>query len=143
MFFRIFFDTAPLIYFLENSPVYYKRLRDFIFSSANQDSQFYTSAITDMEYLTFPYRNNEFDKVRKYFSAMRFLDFKKIDINSEIAEIAAKLRGKYDFLKAQDALQLASSIFYKCDAFLTNDKQLLQVAEVHSVLVDSLEELPD
>ncbi len=74
---------------------------------------------------------------------MRFLDFKKIDINSEIAEIAAKLRGKYDFLKAQDALQLASSIFYKCDAFLTNDKQLLQVAEVHSVLVDSLEELPD
>lgn len=140
MFFRIFFDTAPIIYFLDNSPAYYKRIRDFIFSSANQDAQFYTSVITDMEYLTFPYRNNEFDKVQKYFSAIKFLDFKKIDINSEVAELAAKLRGKYNFLKAQDSLQIAASAFYKCDAFLTNDKQLLQIAEVHCVLVDSLEE---
>lgn len=139
MFFRIFFDTAPIIYFLDNPPLYYKRMDDFIFSDVNDESQFYTSTITDLEYLTRPYKNGDKEKIENYQSFMKFADFKKIDISSEIAQIAAKLRGKYDFLKAQDSLQLASCIFYKCDAFLTNDRQFLQVNEVHSVLVDSLE----
>ena len=48
---RIFFDTVPLIYFLDKSPLYFDKEKNFLFKSANDNSQFYTSVITDMEYV--------------------------------------------------------------------------------------------
>ena len=55
---RIFFDTAPLIYFLDKSPLYFDKVKNFLFKSANDNSQFYTSVITDMEYVVNPYKTS-------------------------------------------------------------------------------------
>ena len=54
---RIFFDTAPLIYFLDKSPLYFDKVKNFLFKYANDNSQFFTSVITDMEYVVNPYRS--------------------------------------------------------------------------------------
>ena len=132
---RIFFDTAPLIYFLDKSPLYYEKMRDFIYKQANTDSQFYISVVTDMEYSVIPYRENNKLKIDNYRAFLSFLNFKKIDTNSEIADLAGKLRAKYAFLKALDALQIASCLFLDCDIFITNDKSLLQIAELKSSLL--------
>lgn len=56
MSYRIYFDTAPLIYFLDKAPLYYTKMRDFLFENINNESQFYTSVLTDMEYLVYPYK---------------------------------------------------------------------------------------
>ncbi len=136
---RIFFDTAPLIYFLDKSPLYFDKVKNFLFKSANNNSQFYTSVITDMEYIVNPYKTNNQQKIDNYYAFQNYLDIKKIDINTEIASFAGLLRSKYDFLKALDALQIAASHFCDCDYFVTNDKALLQVKEIKNpLLVDNM-----
>ncbi|MCR4938856.1 MAG: PIN domain-containing protein [Treponemataceae bacterium] len=136
---RFFLDTAPLIYFLDKSSLYFEKMKHFIFKSATEDSQFYTSVITDMEYSVIPYRNDNKKKLDNYYAFQNYLGIKKIDINTEIANYAGFLRSKYDFLKGLDALQLASAHFYECDFFVTNDKSLLQVQEIkNSLLVSNM-----
>ena len=136
---RIFFDTAPLIYFLDKSPLYFDKVKNFIFKSANDNSQFYTSVITDMEYSVNPYKLDNQQKVQNYYAFLNYLDVKKIDINTEIANYAGMLRAQYDFLKGLDALQIAACHFYDCDYFVTNDKALLQVKQIKNpLLVDNM-----
>ena len=132
---RIFFDTAPIIYFLDKSPLYFDKMKQFLYKTANDNSQFYTSVITDMEYVVEPYRENNDQKINNYYAFQNFLDMKKIDINTEIASYAGMLRGKYDFLKGLDSLQIAAAHFYDCDYFITNDKSLLQVQEIKNPLL--------
>jgi len=52
-----------------------------------------------------------------------------LDISSDIAELAGKLRGRYTSLRALDAIQIAVSINVKADAFITNDVKLKQIEE--------------
>ena len=35
MSYRVYFDTTPLIYFLDRSPFYYTKMRDFLFENIN------------------------------------------------------------------------------------------------------------
>ncbi len=135
---RIYFDTAPLVYFFDRTDEFYVKVRDFIFESCHRDSQFYTSVLTDMEYLTFPYKVDDFQKISNYHGFMKDFDFKKINITQEICWKAAQLRSEYGFLKQMDALHLASCDFFHCDVFLTNDRQLLQVKEAPAKLVEEL-----
>ena len=132
---RIFFDTAPIIYFLDKSPLYFEKMKQFLFKTANDNSQFYTSVITDMEYTVEPYKDKNQKKIDNYYAFQTFLDIKKIDINTEIANYAGMLRGKYDFLKGLDSLQIAAAYLYDCDCFVTNDKALLQVKEIKNPLL--------
>lgn len=138
MYSRIYFDTAPLIYFLDRTDEFYLSVRDFIFQNYRESSQFYTSVLTDMEYLTFPYKVGDFQKVRNYLAFMKELDFKKVDMTEEICQLAARLRGAYSFLRQMDALHIACCNFFDCHLFLTNDRQLLQVKEVSVKLVEEL-----
>ena len=110
-------------------------MKQFLYKTANDNSQFYTSVITDMEYVVEPYRENNDQKINNYYAFQNFLDMKKIDINTEIASYAGMLRGKYDFLKGLDSLQIAAAHFYDCDYFVTNDKALLHVQEIKNPLL--------
>lgn len=110
-------------------------MRQFLFRTANDNTQFYTSVITDMEYVVEPYKDNNQKKIDNYYAFQNFLNIKKIDINAEIAGFAGKLRGTYDFLKGLDSLQIASAHFFDCDCFVTNDKSLLQVQEIKNPLL--------
>ncbi len=138
MYSRVYLDTAPIIYFLEGSSLYAESVKQFIFEALYAGSTFFTSVATDVEYLTLPLRNAENQKIQAYRNLQEFLELNVIEINREIALSAAHLRANYSGLKSMDAIQLASCVYMGCDAFLTNDKQLLQVGEVHSVLVDDL-----
>lgn len=120
------------------SPFYYTKMRDFLFENINNESQFYTSVLTDMEYLVYPYKVSDILKINNYKAFINDLDFKRIDINIEICDYAAHLRAKYDFLRQMDALHLSCCKFLVCDYFLTNDKQLLKIKEIKSILIDSL-----
>ena len=64
--------------------------------------------------------------------------FQIIEPNRAITKIAAKLRAKYKGLKGMDAIHIATSIYYNCDIFLTNDAQLKQVSEANILLVDDM-----
>ena len=52
-----------------------------------------------------------------------------LEISSDMAELAGKLRGRYTSLRTLDAIQIAASINIKADAFITNDVKLKQIEE--------------
>ena len=89
---KIFFDTSPFIYLVENHPKYSQPVTDFIVDQVYlNESLFFTST-----------------------------------------------RAKYDFLKAFDAIQLATAIDFGCNKFFTNDRRLKPIQEIDVILVDEL-----
>lgn len=135
---RVFVDTAPIIYYLENSPLYSETIKRFFTTCIEENIQVVTSAITVEEYLVYPYSSGQMDLADNF---KRFLDYmyvEIIDINSDIAEQASKLRGKYKGFKAMDALQISSAIASGCDMFFTNDKQLRQEKEIPCMTMEDL-----
>lgn len=135
---RIYFDTTPLIYFLDDEKPFSDKVSTFIFNHQNDEDFYITSTITDTEYLVFPYRMQNFYKITAYETFLSDFEFNIVKPNRTVAKQAAKLRAKYSGIKGMDALHLATSIYFQCDIFLTNDSQLKQVSEVNVVLVDDL-----
>lgn len=135
---KVYFDTTPLIYFLDDEKPFSDKVAEFIFNHQNEDDFFLTSTITDTEYLVFPYRQNDDEKVSAYEAFLRDFTFQILEPNRAISKMAAKIRAKYPGIKGMDSIHLATSIYFNCDIFLTNDNQLKQVTESNVVLVDDL-----
>ncbi len=51
---KIYFDTAPFIYFIENNPEFYQKLEDLIFQLIEDESIFYASVLTQTEFSVHP-----------------------------------------------------------------------------------------
>ena len=103
------------------------------------DIQVVTSAITVEEYLVYPYLSGKMDFVHNFKNFIEYMGIEIIDINSEIAEQAAKIRGQYQGFKAMDALLIASALAGECDMFFTNDKQLRQEKEIPCMTMEDLQ----
>ncbi len=135
---KIYFDTTPLIYFLDDEKPFSDKVASFIFDHQSDDDNYLTSSITDAEYLVFPYRTENFEKIQAYESFLSDFNFQILEPNRAVSKLAAKLRAKYPALKGMDALHIATSVYYNCDVFFTNDSQLKQVSEANILLVDDL-----
>ena len=135
MYKRIFLDTNPVIYLLENQQPYSDSVLRFIVQGLDDDAEFYTSTITDAEFLVRPYRIEDFDAVKTYRDFLTKLNVLKCFVTEQIADKAAKIRAKYPSIKLGDSIQLAASIDCACDCFYTNDSQLKQVIEVNVVYI--------
>lgn len=138
MFFKIYLDTAPIIYFLENNPFYALKVQNFILGNATMGSLFAASVITDIEYLPKPMQENKTDLVSAYQKFKQILEIEILEVSQSISNIAVSLRTKYPGIKPLDSIHLASAIYASCDAFLTNDSQLRQVKEINIIYLDSL-----
>lgn len=135
---RVFVDTAPIIYYLENSALYMKAIKKFFTKCLEENIQIVTSAITVEEYLVYPYSSGKMDFANNFKRFLEYMNIEVVDIDSEIAEKAAKIRGQYKNFKAMDALQIATAIVIGCDMFFTNDKQLRQEKEIPCMTMDDL-----
>ena len=76
---KVFLDTAPIIYFLE---------------ILGNGKGLATSVITCMEYLTFPYRNNNYEKAEAFFEFVSDCDIPLYSVNMEIAKKASMIRAE-------------------------------------------------
>lgn len=115
---RVFIDTAPIIYFLENSSIYMESMKKFFTGCMKEHIQIVTSALTIEEYLVSPYSNGKMEYVDNFKRFIEYMNIEVVDIDSSIAEQGAKIRGQYKNFKAIDALQIATAIVKKCDMFL-------------------------
>lgn len=135
---RVFVDTAPIIYYLENNALYMGSVKKFFEKCIKENVQVVTSAITIEEYLVFPYSSGKMEFAGNFKRFIEYMDIMVVDIDSNIAEQGAKIRGKYKNFKAMDALQIATAIVSGCDMFFTNDKQLRQEKELPCMTMDDL-----
>lgn len=134
----VFVDTAPIIYYLENSALYMDSVKKFFEKCMKENIQVVTSAITIEEYLVFPYSSGKMEFADNFKRFIEYMNIMVVDIDSNIAEQGAKIRGKYKNFKAMDALQIATAIVSGCDMFFTNDKQLRQEKELPCMTMDDL-----
>ena len=135
---KVFIDTNPLIYLVSQQEPFYSKVVQFMSNCIADDDEFYTSTITDAEFLVKPFEDNDDEQVEKYRDYLNRLEFVKCFINEQIGERAARIRADYQDVKLGDALQIAASLDCNCDVFFTNDKQLKQVSEAHVVYLGDL-----
>ena len=53
---KIFLDTSPIVYYLENNELYYLNMKKFW--KEYEDCDYITSSVTITEYLTYPYQQD-------------------------------------------------------------------------------------
>lgn len=135
---RVYIDTSPFIYYLEHSTLYVNKMKKFFERCLENNIQIVTSTITIEEYLVFPYTSGKMEFADNFKRFIEYMNIEVIDIDSEIAEQAAKIRGKFKSFKAMDSLQIAAAKISKCDLFFTNDKQLRQEKELPCMTIDDL-----
>ncbi len=133
---KIFVDTSPIIYLLdEKSPLRSKA--EQIFSRfLNSQDKLVTSTITCMEYLVFPYRTNNESAINIFWKFLTECGVRIHKIDEFTAIKAAQIRARYPYFKTADSLQLAAACVCGCNLFLTNDKQLRQFNEIACVILE-------
>jgi predicted nucleic acid-binding protein len=127
---KIGLDTAPLIYHLEDNPEYVSLTKALLEHIEHGRAQAITSTLTLTEVLIGPLKRGERDLARKYQQAlMVFPNLEIVSIETQAAVRAAELRAKYG-VKTPDALQLAVSLEWGAQAFVTNDRRLGKVTDL-------------
>jgi len=135
---KIFIDTAPFIYLIENHPVFASKMRALITNAIVNGEDIVTSVVTLSEFGVKPTKDNRPGLIKKFEELLSRLNVEILVVDQSAAKRAYELRAKYNFLKGMDAFQLALSINEKCDRFITNDKKLKKVTEIK---VDTMDDL--
>lgn len=135
---RLYFDSAPLIYYLEKHPSYTVKLADVFRRVDRGDVTGVTSVVTVAEVLVDPLRREDATLAQAYRDLLYHTVFETIAVDAVMAERAAQLRVAHN-LKTPDALQLAAAIVSGCGAFLSNDRALLRVTQIDILILDDLD----
>lgn len=136
---RLYIETAPLIYYVEEHPTYIARMDAIVESLDNSTLRAVSSVITLTEVLNQPIKTGDKKLEQEYRDILvNSGSYQLVAINVQIAEVAAGLRAKYG-LRTPDALHVASAIHRSCNAFLTNDTGIKRVTEIPILILDELE----
>lgn len=121
---RIYWDTILFIYWLEEHPVFAKRVDEIHHRMEKRHDQLITGAFTLGEVLAGPYRKGAVQKVDEVRRLLRGVLVEVIPFTAETADRYARIRGTLHVSPA-DAIHLASAAQAGTDLFLTNDRQLI------------------
>ena len=133
---KVFLDTAPFIYFLDNDPNFGTKTEQIISNFIREGKYITSSCISAAEYLVYPYRVGNNAKVNAFWKFVYDNYIVLSPINKDIVIETAKIRAEYRHIKTADALQLAAAVCSGCDLFLTNDKQLKQFNKISCVTIE-------
>jgi len=135
---KIFIDTAPFIYLIEDHPVFAVKVKQVITQAIVNNDPLVTSIITYMEFGVKPEKAHRQDLIRNLDELMERLNIDLLNADKEAAKQAYQLRAKYDFLRGMDALQVGIAMKEGCQLFITNDKKLKKIAEIPVRIIEEL-----
>lgn len=117
-------DSAPIIYTLEAHTKFAARFAPLIQRHADGEIVLAVTTVTVAEVLTGPLKAGEEVLTKRYRAVLEA--WHVVDFTCDIAESAARLRGKYG-LKLPDAIQVASALAINADALVTHDRDFSKV----------------
>jgi predicted nucleic acid-binding protein len=136
---RVFFDTSPVVYYVESVPAFFDVARVAFDLILTGQIQGVVSPVTLAECVTLPIRLGQVELRQRFTDFLTSTDgILMVDIDAAVGQRAAELRGRYG-LKLPDALQVAVAISAGCEAFLTNDVALKRVTELRVLPLVELE----
>ena len=128
-------DTSVFVYFLEDNKNYAPLAQITLKGIENGKWQGVTSTITLMEITVRPWQLGNESAAREYEAVLvHFPNLTIVDVDRDVARMAAQLRAKYK-VSPPDALQVAASVSFGANAFLTNDKRLAKLEDVIDIIV--------
>ncbi len=131
-------DSAPLIYFIEENPIYLEMTDAFFEAMVRGEFRVVTSVVTLLEVLVYPLRQGNRILAQQYRDILLNEEgLTTIDVSPAIAEEAAQLRATYN-LQTPDSIQMATAISGGASFFLTNDARLPSLAELEVLVLEEL-----
>ena len=135
----IAFDTAPLIYYIEENPTYLPVVEELFESIDVGTVQGLTSVLTLLEVLVRPLRDREQNIADKYRMILTSsVNIRLHPIGEAVCETAAGLRSKYNWLRTPDAIQIATALSHQADAVITNDDRWKQITDIEVIVLKDL-----
>jgi predicted nucleic acid-binding protein len=132
----LFFDTAPIIYYIEAHPQFGPLSREAVQAVQTGNLTGYSSVITLSEVLAKPIQQGEEALARRFAVFLRAgKNFHLIDVSADISQRAGQLRGKYPALRTVDSIQIASALSVGAEGSLTNDGKLKQITEIQVLVL--------
>lgn len=136
---KLYVDSAPLIYYVEENLAYVDKMEHILYLVENTSFEAVSSVLTLSEVLVVPVRMGAHHLAQQYRSILMNREFCTLaPISAEIAIRAAAIRARYG-LRTPDALHAAAAIKTECDAMLTNDRHFRRVEDLNVLLLDELE----
>jgi PIN domain nuclease of toxin-antitoxin system len=86
----VFVDSVAFIYLIENHPLYYNKVAEFIGQEIAKENPLITSVISVSEFCVKPFKENDVTILSDFKSALEKLSIRVLDINLPIAEHSAK-----------------------------------------------------
>lgn len=134
---RLYIDSVTFIYFVEDHPTY-RDVLEVVFNKIDALSLVgLSSVITISEVWSRAIATRDQKLVRAFSDVLLSSPIELHDVTHRTSVIAANLRATYKF-KTPDALHIATALVRGCEAFLTNDRQLIQVSEINVLILDEL-----
>lgn len=131
------FDTAPLIYYLEEHPRYSPVCNE-LFDAIREGRTFgLTSILTLAEVLILPLRagrDSLASDYRRVLSHTRGITLLPVD--QAICERAARMRADHLWLRTPDALQVATALEHGANLIVTNDNRWSRLKEIPVVVLE-------
>lgn len=136
---KLYVDSAPLIYYVEENIAYIDQMEYILDIVDNASIEVVSSVLTLTEVLVAPIRAGAHQVAQRYRTILMNRETcTLVAISENIAIEAASIRARYR-INTPDALHIASAIVSGCDAFLTNDHKLRVVQELNVLVLDDLE----
>ena len=117
-------DSAPIIYTLEANARFAAHFAPLFQRHGDGEIGLAVTTITLAEVLSGPLKLGEEVLAKRYRAVLEA--WLVVDFTADIAESAARLRGKYG-LKLPDAIQVASALAINADALVTHDRDFAKV----------------
>jgi predicted nucleic acid-binding protein len=135
---RLFFDTAPIIYYIEKHSDFSVCMEGLIQQACVSRHVWITSFVSWIETLILPRREKNSDLEKTYKEWLEQTPFLSvIQSNPLVMRQAVHFRAEYGF-KTPDAIQLATAQVCRADAVITNDQAWKKVKELRVVTLDEL-----
>jgi len=135
---RVYFDSAPIIYALENNPRYAEIALQFTDASEKRDFFGFTGTMALVELLVKPLQEQNAALVANIKQLFASGDvFTCLEHPHDTLMLSAQLRASYR-LKMADAIHMATAIHNRCNFFLTNDSKLSSISTLEVILLDDL-----
>ena len=117
---RLYLDTAPVIYTVENVPIYAQAVDNRL---SDPKIERLVSDLTRMECRIRPLRDGNMDLLKDFDDFFNEIVSEIISLSREVIDYATEIRAHYEF-KTPDSIHLAAACVAKCNIFFTNDHRL-------------------
>lgn len=134
---RVYLDTAPIIYSVEEHESYWIVLEPLWAFLKNGEIEVVTSELSMLETLVLPLRNEDVDLINAYETLLTASQIELIPITVLVLRTAAKLRAEQN-LKTPDAIHAATALLSNCDYLVSNDTGLSRLTAIDVIILSDL-----